>query len=466
MARQPSVAQRRRSLQAAADLLNELGIDDEQPVDVFGAIADLGLWLVFSKMDNLLGAVLSDGSGGIMITTERPTSIQRYTAAHEIGHLQLDHRAAFDTDDDVLRPSEDEREQLAQLFASYFLMPPPLVHTTAHRHGVRSDTVLRPAQAYLVARDMGVSFEAALRQMTNLDVITDDQRDSLIGTSLLRAKEQVAHGHRPRDARADVWPVDAQTMHHRLAITVSDEIIITLPENRTTGYRWLDAAANTARRTRVPGSAPPAFAAPPFTPPAPTTATIRPPTRSPQRSGADVTAALALLPPTPVPNVIPSDMPDAHDSGIDDEDARMPVEGELVVVSDEYQPGWAPVSTHRAATLRRHIAGADTSSNTKSGDLDSTASPADPSTPGVGASGRRWLALQAPVEGHLTYVLHYAAPHNPASPPAATFTVEATVTAPPEVLQRRALLAVDDNDGDRDEDGGTADPDAGQESQR
>jgi Zn-dependent peptidase ImmA (M78 family) len=465
MARQPPVARRRRALQSAADLLNELGIDDEQPVDVFGAIADLGLWLVFRKMDNLLGAVLSDGPGGIMITTERPTSIQRYTAAHEIGHLQLDHRAAFDTDDDVLRPSEDEREQLAQLFASYFLMPPPLVHTTANRHGVRSDTVLHPAQAYLVARDMGVSFEAALRQMANLDIITDGQRESLIDTSLLRAKEQVAHGHRPRDARADVWPVDEQTMHHRLTLTVNDEIIITLPENRTTGYRWLDDATNTARRTRVPRSAPPAFAAPPF---APTTTAVRPPTKSPQRSGADVTAALALLPPTPVPNVIPGDQPDAHDSGADDEDARMPVESQLVMVSDEYQPGWAPVSTHRAATLRRYIAGADTTSNflTTSGDLNSTASPADPSAPGVGAAGRRWLALQAPVEGHLTYVLHYAAPHNPATPPAATFAVEATVTAPPEVLQRRALLAVDDDNGDRDEDDGTADPDAGQESQR
>jgi len=153
------VAQRRRALQAAAELLDELEIDQEQPIDVFDSITRLGLWLVFTPLKTLLGAIVPQGDGGIMITTERQPGIHRYTAAHEIGHWELDHdRTAFDTYDDVLNPAANERERLAQWFASYFLMPPPLVHATASRHLVRPDTDVSPAQAYLVARDMHVSY--------------------------------------------------------------------------------------------------------------------------------------------------------------------------------------------------------------------------------------------------------------------------------------------------------------------
>src|SRR6266568_889706 len=121
MATSSSLARRRRALQAAAELLDELGADQEQSIDVFGAIEQLRLWLVFYPLKNLLGAIVPSGSGGVVLTTERQPSIQRYTAAHEIGHWLLDQdRLALDTEDDIFSPRAAERERLAQLFASYF----------------------------------------------------------------------------------------------------------------------------------------------------------------------------------------------------------------------------------------------------------------------------------------------------------------------------------------------------------
>lgn len=115
-------------------------MDQTRQVDVFGLVESLGLWLAFFPLDGLLGAYLPEGAGGILITTERSTPIQRYTAAHELGHWRLDggHDAALDTESDVLGRTDIERETLAQVFAGALLMPPPLVHSILSRRNATS----------------------------------------------------------------------------------------------------------------------------------------------------------------------------------------------------------------------------------------------------------------------------------------------------------------------------------------
>lgn len=444
------IVRRRRALQAAADLLNEFDIDQEQPVDVFEVIERLELWLVFQPLKSLLGAVIPQGGGGIMLTTEREPAIQRYTAAHEIGHWKLDYNSpAFDTDFDIFNPGASERERVAQWFASYFLMPPPLVHATVSRH-VRAGTDLSPEQAYLIARDMRVSYEAALRQMANLNIISDHHRDALIAVPRLRAKQTLAYGHRPEIGVADVWPVDGPSAQHTVQevdLVVNDEIVVALPENRTTGYRWLDETANARRSAMRARPAPPAFA-----PPVSSSAAGSPKQHPPPRTTADVAAALALLPP-PQQRV--------QDESPDDDAAETPSSSSdqhqegLRVVFDDYRPGWARIIARDAAPVRRHIAGAPleaadflapSTEVVPTSEGEARLALPDPANPGAGATGQRLLALQARAEGQFTYVLAYAAVHDPRTPPAATFTVEATVNPPPVVLHRRALLEVDLDD--------------------
>ena len=50
----------------------------------------------------LLGAYLSDPAPGVLVTTQRPMSIQRFTAAHEFGHFSLRHQPSLD-DESILR---------------------------------------------------------------------------------------------------------------------------------------------------------------------------------------------------------------------------------------------------------------------------------------------------------------------------------------------------------------------------
>ncbi|MEU0880139.1 ImmA/IrrE family metallo-endopeptidase [Lentzea sp. NPDC005914] len=456
MSTPPFVARRRRALQAAAELLDNLGVDQEQPIDVFDAIAQLGVWLVFRPLKTLLGVVIPEGDSGIMITTERTPTIQRYTAAHEIGHLVLDHnKPAFDTNDDIMNPEADERERLAQWFASYLLMPPPLVHVMASRYGVRRSAAVTPAQVYLMARDMRVSYEAALRQAANLNIIGDDQRDALMQVPLLRIKTELAHGHRPKVGNADVWPINEDSMHHQIDVVLDDEIIIDLPENRTSGHRWLDISSNTRRATLQRKPAPPAFALPTATP-----VPAEPSSEAPRRTGADITAALALLPDArkkaaSEDHADEGEAANEQDAMNSTKIAQSDHEG-LVVVSDDYQPGWAKVIPRGAAALRRRNAGAEISPTAF---LPSDTVSADQRAPGAGATGRRWLAVRAQDEGNFTFILHYAATHDPRTPPAATYTIVANVQPPPVVLNRRKLIDIELDD---DQTGPM--PDAGDEN--
>lgn len=229
-----------RRLMAAGSanrLLNEAGVDQARQVDVFGLIENLGLWLAFFPLDGLLGAYLPEGTGGILITTERSTPIQRYTAAHELGHWRLDggHDAALDTEADVLGRTDIERETLAQIFAGALLMPPPLVHSILSR---RNATSLSPLDVYTVAREAGVSYEAAARQLYHLERITQHELRELLKVQPLRVKQAIGAGRRPVVGIADVWPVDMAWRDQQLNVRTDDEIIISLPEDRSTGYRW------------------------------------------------------------------------------------------------------------------------------------------------------------------------------------------------------------------------------------
>ena len=229
---------RLQAAESASRLLVEAGVDQTRQVDVFGLYEELGLWLAFFPLDGLLGAYLPEGSGGALITTQRPVAVQRYTAAHELGHWRLDHGSgpALVADEQVLGQTPDESEQLAQVFAAALLMPPPLVYGTLERFGAGSE--VSPVHAYMVAREAGVSYEAAIRQLANLRIIGRFRVQELLKVKPLKVKAEVGLGQRPVVGTADVWSVDEQWDGHRLRIHADDEVVISLPENRSTGYRW------------------------------------------------------------------------------------------------------------------------------------------------------------------------------------------------------------------------------------
>lgn len=223
--------------QAAAEAHEYLGTDQSQRIDVYGAIDRFGLFLSFRPLDRLLGVCIPE-ERGVMITTTRPPTIQRYTAAHELGHCVMHHPGLLlDGETEVTGQSTLEREQQAQLFAAYFLMPPDLADDVASRFGIMAGTV-QPSQIYQAARDMGASYEATVWHLTNLGRVERHETANLI-RSRPTAKRDSAFGVPPANPRTDVWPIEATGEPATVDVTLGDEIVVLLPENRSTGYRWL-----------------------------------------------------------------------------------------------------------------------------------------------------------------------------------------------------------------------------------
>lgn len=65
-------------------------------IDVYRLAHDLGIPVLFRPLEGLLGAYVKNPAPGILLTTQRPDSVQRLTCAHELGHHLLNHKASYD----------------------------------------------------------------------------------------------------------------------------------------------------------------------------------------------------------------------------------------------------------------------------------------------------------------------------------------------------------------------------------
>ena len=127
----------RNGSMAAARLHMQVSLRDRMQehggnVDVFGVTSGVNLPLLLRPLKGLLRRSAAEPTPGVLVTTERPLSIQRFTAAHELGHFKLGHEQGLD-DESILRrmalPQEpapsrhDLQEVEADAFAVEFLMP-------------------------------------------------------------------------------------------------------------------------------------------------------------------------------------------------------------------------------------------------------------------------------------------------------------------------------------------------------
>jgi predicted secreted protein len=191
-----------------------------------------------------------------------------------------------------------------------------------------------------------------------------------------------------------------------MAMLPEDELVIALPENRTTGWRWMDQAALEARVRRVQRPAPPRFGDQ---------------VASPGRGEREATLAEG-----------PPDLAITFGVGI---------AAGMRVVSDSYSPGWADVDTRDARIYRlslrsQHSGRAELLEVELENELTQ-------SVPGVGATGRRWLSVQAVDEGAWRCLLYYASAYDASAPPAMTFSVDTVVVPEPAVVHRRRLVDMD-----------------------
>jgi len=241
---------RLEGMRAAQDEHQRLGTSMHDRVPVFDVIEDARIWLFFQPLHSLFGAYeRHSDAAGIVINSQHPLSLQRFTAGHEYGHHVLGHQASADDEDRIFRGDRQNfQEVAAQAFAGEFLMPVQLINYTLRTMGLSVQRpALTPTLVYQLALDLGVSYAAAVTQLVGQHKLTVDAGRRLRRLSPLDIKIGLT-GVKPADSWADVWLLDEAQEGRQIISRVRDEIHVLLPETPSTGYVWdlVDGASGLA----------------------------------------------------------------------------------------------------------------------------------------------------------------------------------------------------------------------------
>lgn len=164
----------------AAEVLREAKLDTS-PIDPAAVAAALGARVVYQRMDTTVsGMTYRQGADRVIgVNSSHHPRRQRFTLAHEVGHLSMhegkpllvDSTVRVDFRDGVSSLATDAEEIEANAFAAALLMPEDLVRArirSLQAGGVRSREPLIKA----LATEFDVSAEAMTYRLLNLGLIT------------------------------------------------------------------------------------------------------------------------------------------------------------------------------------------------------------------------------------------------------------------------------------------------------
>jgi len=239
----------RAGTMAAARLHQRLGLRQRIQsiggnVDVFGAIQSIDLPLLLRPLRGLLGAYLSEPAPGVLVTTRRPMSIQRFTAAHELGHFEMGHQPSLD-DESILRrmplnaeSDEDVQEIEADAFAVEFMIPRWLIQWHAARQKWTVEDFRRPNRVYQLALRIGASYEATCWTLVRHRMVQAALARELLATQPREMKIALLENYRPPDYRGDVWLLTERDAGTRIDGSRNDLFVLRLEEHSGGGYLW------------------------------------------------------------------------------------------------------------------------------------------------------------------------------------------------------------------------------------
>jgi Zn-dependent peptidase ImmA (M78 family) len=214
-------------------------IPRDKRVDVFGVLRTAASEVFFRPLKKVCGAYLpgDDQAPAVLINSNLPLSRQRYTAAHEFGHLFLKH-STVSLDETVGVSLEERRhwsqeENIAETFAAFFLMPAALIETSLRELRLSN---LDAQTIYLLALKMGSSYQATVNHLQTLKKLTFAEAAKLRKIQPKSIKKTL----RPLAAGIhDVWMLDEHWNGQPLYPAVEDTIVLHLNEIPTSGYSWV-----------------------------------------------------------------------------------------------------------------------------------------------------------------------------------------------------------------------------------
>lgn len=194
----------RRIEQIAAEERQRLYLGSEPVADLVAVLEWTGLRIVGADLppDDVDGALLhlpQYDAAVALINRSKPPLRQRFTLAHEYGHLLLHRERQAIWDRSVLSADTLEEKQ-ANAFAAAFLMPAELIERIYDEYRLPRRRGRLPMFGWLVMRRrLGVSAAALAWRLFNLGYVDESERDWMLneGSKHLQAMEQALYGDLP-----------------------------------------------------------------------------------------------------------------------------------------------------------------------------------------------------------------------------------------------------------------------------
>jgi Zn-dependent peptidase ImmA (M78 family) len=202
--------------------------------------------VMFRPLRNLLGAYIDEPGQGVMVTTQRQLPVQRFTAAHELGHAALGHEASLD-DEEVLTRALfdrgarfDSRELQANSFATALLTPQWLIVEHMQRQGWNRKDLANPVTVYQLSLRMGTSYSATCYALLDCKGIDRPTCDRLLELNKKKRalKQSLAKPYVPANWYGDVWVVTERDNGMVLEGSHSDLVVVRVQEHASSGYVW------------------------------------------------------------------------------------------------------------------------------------------------------------------------------------------------------------------------------------
>jgi Zn-dependent peptidase ImmA (M78 family) len=233
----------------AAELHAELRLREklrsgDRPVDVLGAIRAHSITVLFRPLDGLLGAyVPTPRSAGMLVTTLRDHHVQRFTAAHELGHHVLGHKVpSFDKQVGFVARGERDgyapQEIEADAFAAEFLLPKWLIVAHARRRQWGTQDLQKADVAYQLSLRLGVSYAATCWALASANLVPLDVARQLAERPPKESKQRAIAGMKPTSWYPDVWVLSQHDQGAQLLGSPEDYFVFNLPEHVAGGYEW------------------------------------------------------------------------------------------------------------------------------------------------------------------------------------------------------------------------------------
>ena len=212
--------------------------------DVVRAVTERNIPLLFRPLDGLWGAFIAVGheERGIIVTTKLALSVQRFTLAHELGHLLLGHESSLDrTTGLALRNPDGVRsvaEAAADTFAAELLAPRQLIRASASRQRWGLGDLRHPDNIYQLGLRLGISYKSACWSLAASGVLSTTDAARLDDERVRNLKLALAPAELLTNSWADVWSISRADTNTFLEAGPDDLFAIRLQDHASAGYLW------------------------------------------------------------------------------------------------------------------------------------------------------------------------------------------------------------------------------------